>query len=134
MVLNLPIFLFNITYNNLCYYTANFLSSYNTSKWSSWKKIIKHILNIAKSLKFQSNLPTSFWGVLFSSHSYFINLLSVKSLNFKTSFELLYQQSLDYLHLKVFGCLYFATKVHIHDKFESKAIKGVLLEYSFGKK
>lgn len=66
--------------------------------------------------------------------THIINLLPVQSLGFKTPFELLYQTLPNYLHLRVFGCLCYATKVYIHDKFESRAIKGVLLGYPFGKK
>ena len=89
---------------------------------------------MARALKFQSNLPNSFWGDFILTATHIINLLPVKSLQFKTPFELLYQKTPNHLHLKSFGCLCYATKLHPTDKLDVRAIKGVFIGYPFNKK
>lgn len=66
--------------------------------------------------------------------AHLINLLPIKGLGFKTPFELLYTRVPSYSHLKSFGCLCYATKPHVTDKFESKVIKRVFIGYPLGKK
>lgn len=83
----------------------------------------QNLLNVARALKFQSNLPNSFWGDFVLTATHIINLLPVKSLDFKTPFKMLYITPPIYSHLKCFGCLCYVTKLHVTDKFESKAIK-----------
>ena len=94
----------------------------------------QHLLNIAKALKFQSKLPNSFWGDFILTATHIVNLLPAKALNYKSPFELLYKKAPDYMSLKAFGCLCYATKLHTTDKFDARSIKGIFIGYLFSKK
>ena len=80
----------------------------------------RHILNVARALRFQASLPLKFGGgecVLIAT--YLINRTSTKLLNYKTPFEALFRVPPSFEHLKVFGCLAYAHNHHKpRDKFE----------------
>ncbi|GJW10404.1 ribonuclease H-like domain-containing protein [Tanacetum coccineum] len=55
-------------------------------------------------------------------------------LNGKTSFELVFNKKPVLKHLRVFGCLCYATVLNLHDKLGSRAEKCVLVGYASFKK
>ncbi|CAH9119111.1 unnamed protein product [Cuscuta epithymum] len=95
----------------------------------------RHILNVARALRFQAHLPIHFWGECVLTAAHLINLTPSAVLKHKTPFEILFQKPPDYKELRVFGCLCFAYNLRSSkDKFMSRSRKCVFVGYSFGKK
>jgi IS30 family transposase len=86
----------------------------------------QHILNVARSLSFHSNLPLTMWNFSVQHVVHIINRLPSPLLNLKCPYELLYKQPPSLVHLKVFGCLSYASTLQAHrTKFDSRARKAI---------
>jgi len=95
----------------------------------------RHILNVARALRFQGGLPIKFWGECILTAGYLINLTPSSILQGKTPYEMVHEKPLRYDHLRVFGSLCYAhNQLTKGDKFESRSRKCVFVGYSFGKK
>ncbi|XP_019164275.1 PREDICTED: uncharacterized protein LOC109160431 [Ipomoea nil] len=90
----------------------------------------QHILNVARSLSFQSGLPVQFWGHCVIHASYLINRLPIKILNGRSPLKVLTGNDVDYNQLIAFGCLCFgATVSKGRNKMQSRARKCIFLGY-----
>jgi len=94
----------------------------------------RHILQVARALKFQAQLPTQFWGECALTAVHIINRLLSSVLSFKTPFELLYSKLLSFSHIRVFGCLVYATNVHPFHKFDFRSMPLIFIGYPTGQK
>ncbi|CAH9112797.1 unnamed protein product [Cuscuta epithymum] len=95
----------------------------------------RHILNIARTLRFHAHLPIDFWGECVLTACYLINRLPSPILEYKSPYELLYNKRPNYDHLRVFGCLCYA-RAHGNngDKFAQRGLKCVFLGYPYSQK
>lgn len=95
----------------------------------------RHILEIARSLRFQTALPLIYWGDCVLTAVHLLNRLPSFVLNHKTPYEVLYNELPSYDHLKIFGCLAFASNPSISaDKFTMRGVPCVFLGYPPTKK
>lgn len=95
----------------------------------------RHILNVARALRFQATLPIEFWGECVLNAAYLINQTPSQVLKGKTPFEILYDKPPSFKHLRVFGCLAYAHNLdHKGDKFESRSRRCAFVGYPYGKK
>ncbi|GKB34086.1 putative RNA-directed DNA polymerase [Tanacetum coccineum] len=91
----------------------------------------RHLLNVARSLLFQSGIPLSMWPECILTAAYLVNRLP---LNGKSPFELVYRVKPNLSHLRSFGCLCYSTVLNNSDKFSSRSEKYVLIGFSSTKK
>ncbi|GKV48080.1 hypothetical protein SLEP1_g54916 [Rubroshorea leprosula] len=94
-----------------------------------------HLLEVARALRFQANLPLKFWGDCILTTAYLINLTPTPVLSELTPFEKLFNKTPNYHYIKTFGCLCFAhNNSKARNKFDSRASKCVFIGYPFGKR
>ncbi|XP_021727452.1 uncharacterized protein LOC110694595 [Chenopodium quinoa] len=88
----------------------------------------RHILNVARALRFQAKLPKYFWGECVMTAVHLINRTATPVLKGKTPHELLFGQLPSYDSLRVFGCLdYAANRPWVKDKFDSRSRKCIFV-------
>ncbi|XP_060212124.1 uncharacterized protein LOC132639708 [Lycium barbarum] len=90
----------------------------------------KHILEVARALRFQSAIFICFWGDCVRTAIYLINKFPSPVLGGKSPCEMLFGKISKLDHLRVFGCLCYASKLPRGDKFAERARKVVLVGYS----
>ncbi|GJW72232.1 ribonuclease H-like domain-containing protein, partial [Tanacetum coccineum] len=80
----------------------------------------KHLLNVARSLLFQSGIPLYMWTECILTAAYLINRLPSSVLNGKSLFELVHGFKAKLSHLRSFGCLCFSSILNNSDKFTAR--------------
>ena len=91
----------------------------------------RHLMEVARSMMFHSNVPKRFWSDAVLSACYLINRIPTKILNDTSPFEVLNstKPSLDYLC--VFGCVCFVlVPGELRNKLEAKSTKAMFIGYS----
>ncbi|GKA66871.1 putative RNA-directed DNA polymerase [Tanacetum coccineum] len=93
-----------------------------------------HLLNVARSLLFQGNIPLCFWIDCILTATDLINRLPSSVLAGRSPFCMLYGREPSFSHLRCFGCLCFSSVLNNADKFSPKSEKCILIGYSSSKK
>ncbi|KAJ4808040.1 Retroelement pol polyprotein-like [Rhynchospora pubera] len=94
----------------------------------------RHILNVARALRFQAHLPINFWGECVLAAAYLINRTPTHILDNKTPYEMLFGKEPSYSNVRVFGCLCYILQKPSSDKFDARSRKCIFVGYPFGKK
>ena len=90
----------------------------------------RHILNVARALRFQANLPIEFWGECVLTAADLINRTPSTILQGTTPYEVLFGAKPMYDHIKFFGYLCYAHNLPRHkDKFGPRSYKCVFIGY-----
>ncbi|XP_075075963.1 uncharacterized protein LOC142162856 [Nicotiana tabacum] len=87
----------------------------------------RHILEVARAMKFQSSIPNRFWGECVKTVVYLLNKWPTSILKGRSPHELLYNKPLDINHLRVFGCLCYTRNLSRGDKFSPRANRCMLV-------
>lgn len=95
----------------------------------------RHLLDVARALRFQANLPLTFWGECVLTAAFLINKIPTPVLCGKTPHEVLLKTKPNFRALRVFGCLCFAINIDpSKHKFDPRAKLGFFVGYPFGLK
>lgn len=95
----------------------------------------RHVLEVARALKFQSCLPKSYWGDCVLAAAYIINRTPSSVLQYASPYQVLFKQVPDYDEMKAFGCLAIAAPPGAtSDKFEPRVVPCIFAGYPASKK
>ncbi|XP_074318206.1 uncharacterized protein LOC141655000 [Silene latifolia] len=95
----------------------------------------RHLLETARALKIQGNLPIKFWGDCILTATYLINLMPSPVIDNNTPFKLIFGTEPVYDNLRVYGCVCYATMPPtFSDKFGNRARKCIFIGYPHNQK
>lgn len=95
----------------------------------------QHLLNVARALLFQSQVPLAYWSDCVLTAVFLFNRTPSLLLNKRSPYEILCKKVPDYNFLRTFGCLcYASTYPKDRTKFTPRASSCVFLEYASGYK
>src|SRR4051812_26047475 len=95
----------------------------------------RHILNIARALRFQENIPSHFWGECILAATHIVNRTPTVANQGITPYDMLFGKSPSYGHLNIFSCLcYVSTSTKMREKFDPRAERCIFVGYPQGQK
>ncbi|WZY94095.1 hypothetical protein YC2023_066424 [Brassica napus] len=91
----------------------------------------RHLMEVARSLMFQANVPKRFWSDAVSTACYLINRMPTKVLKDQAPFEVLNKRKPSLEYMRVFGCLcYVLVPGELRNKLEARSRKAMFIGYS----
>ncbi|KAG7536916.1 GAG-pre-integrase domain [Arabidopsis suecica] len=91
----------------------------------------RHLMEVARSIMFHTNVPKRFWSDAVMTACYLINRTPTKILHDKSPFEVLTKTKPSLDHLRVFGCVcYVLVPGEQRNKLQAKSTKGMFIGYS----
>ncbi|XP_057246849.1 retrovirus-related Pol polyprotein from transposon RE1 [Beta vulgaris subsp. vulgaris] len=95
----------------------------------------RYLLDTARALKLHAGLPDYLWGECILSATHLINLLPSRVINWETPYKKLMKKDVNYDHLKVIGCLCYASPhKKPTDKFAARGLRCILIGYPHNQK
>ncbi|XP_031256011.1 uncharacterized protein LOC116114004 [Pistacia vera] len=94
----------------------------------------RHIIAVARALKFQSNIPNNLWGYRVQTAVYLINRFPSSILKGISPFERFFGHPPSLDHINVFGCVAYATILTPKDILSPRSTLCVFLGYSLTQK
>jgi len=88
------------------------------------------IMDRARSIRSNLNLPANLWGECVLTSTYMKNRTLSRSLKGKTPFEAYYGKKPDLTHLRELGCREFVLKQGINPKIYYRSVECILIGYS----
>jgi len=90
----------------------------------------RHVLNVARALRFEAHLSLEFWGECVLNAAHFINRTLTQVLDGKTPYEALFGKKPSYDRIKDFGCLCYAYNFQRKkDKFGARSRRCIFVGY-----
>ncbi|WVZ82501.1 hypothetical protein U9M48_029756 [Paspalum notatum var. saurae] len=86
-----------VTYRLSCPYTS--------AQNGKVERALRTINDVLRTLLFQAHLPPKYWVEALHTATYLINRRPCKPIQLRTPYQVLFGETPDYSHLKVFGCL-----------------------------
>lgn len=90
----------------------------------------RHLLKVARALRFQGHIPIMFWGDCILTTTYIINRLPSKFLHDISPNEKFHKIAPSLSHMRTLRCLCYGTYPNPTDKFSLRAIIAVFMGYS----
>ena len=91
----------------------------------------RHLMEVARSMMFQANVPKRFWSDAVASACYLINRIPTRVLEDQSPFEVLNKIKPSLTHLRVFGCVCFVmVPSGMRNKLEAKSTRAMFIGYS----
>lgn len=91
----------------------------------------RHIVEVGLSLLTHAHMPFKFWSYAFQTAAYLINRLPTPVLSNASPYHTLYNKTLSYTHLRVFGCACFPfLRPYNHNKLEYRSKECTFVGYS----
>lgn len=95
----------------------------------------RHLMEVARSMMFHTNVPMRFWGDAVVTTCYLINRTPTRVLNDISPYEVLTKDKPSIDHIRVFGCTCFVLiPGSQRNKLEAKSIKALFIGYSANQK
>lgn len=95
----------------------------------------QHILNVVKAITFHSTVPLNLWNFSIQHDVHLMNKIPSPLLQSKCPYEILFKEFPVLIHLKIFGCLCYATTIQARrTKFSPRAQKSIFLGFQDGTK